>query len=147
MDNISLNPPSILSDASAIYTDLRLTDPSRSSSSRFFSSLKKENGILEKIVTSHKMKALRPVLNELRIFKSEGEIQNMRKAGQASGRAFTEAMREGFTKEKDIHAFLEYRFKVNGCDGPAFVPVVAGGQVKYVLPLLLVMLLPANIYL
>ncbi|OAX82860.1 hypothetical protein ACJ72_02789 [Emergomyces africanus] len=128
MDAIILDPPSILSDASAIYTDLRLTGPSRSWLSRFFSSLKKDNGILEKLVASHKLRTLRPVLNELRIFKSEGEIQNMRKAGQASGRAFTEAMRNIFTKEKDIHAFLEYKFKANGCDGPAFVPVVAGGQ-------------------
>ncbi|KLJ09957.1 xaa-Pro aminopeptidase [Blastomyces silverae] len=128
IDDISISPPSILSDASVIYTDLRFTDPSRSSLSRFFSLLKEKNGVLEKIVASHKMRALRPVLNELRIYKSEGEIQNMRKAGQASGRAFTEAMRKGFTKEKDIHAFLEYQFKMNGCDGPAFVPVVAGGQ-------------------
>ncbi|KAL2366612.1 hypothetical protein RJZ56_000445 [Blastomyces dermatitidis] len=128
IDDVSTSPPSILSDASTIYTDLRLTDPSRSSLSRFFSLLKQKNGVLEKIMASHKMRALRPVLNELRIYKSEGEIQNMRKAGQASGRAFTEAMRNGFTKEKDIHAFLEYQFKMNGCDGPAFVPVVAGGQ-------------------
>ncbi|OJD28084.1 hypothetical protein ACJ73_00511 [Blastomyces percursus] len=128
IDDLSISPPSILSDASVIYTDLRLIDPPRSSLSRFFSSLKEKNGVLEKIVASQKMRALRPVLNELRIYKSEGEIQNMRKAGQASGRAFTEAMRKGFTKEKDIHAFLEYHFKMNGCDGPAFVPVVAGGQ-------------------
>ncbi|PGH14992.1 hypothetical protein AJ79_02672 [Helicocarpus griseus UAMH5409] len=128
MDRISTNPPSILSEASVIYTDLKITDPSRSSLSRFFSSLKKEGGILEKLVASQKVKPLRPVLNELRIFKSEDEIRNMRKAGQASGRAFTEAMRNGFTMEKDVHAFLEYQFKKNGCDGPAFVPVVAGGQ-------------------
>ncbi|PGH09150.1 xaa-Pro aminopeptidase [Blastomyces parvus] len=128
IEDISISPPSILTDASVIYSDLRLTDPSRSSLSRFFSLLKEKHGVLEKIAASHKMRALRPVLNELRIYKSEGEIQNMRKAGQASGRAFTEAMRKGFTKEKDIHAFLEYKFKMNGCDGPAFVPVVAGGQ-------------------
>ncbi|KAK2740500.1 hypothetical protein FQN55_008843 [Onygenales sp. PD_40] len=128
MADISRNPPSILSDASVIYTDLKMTDPSRSSLSRFFSALKGGSGTLEKVVASHRLKPLRPVLNELRIFKSDGEISNMRKAGQASGRAFTESMRKTFTKEKDIHAFLEYQFKANGCDGPAFVPVVAGGQ-------------------
>lgn len=129
MADISRNPPSILSDASVIYTDLKMTDPSRSSLSRFFSALKGGSGTLEKVVASHRLKPLRPVLNELRIFKSDGEIQNMRKAGQASGRAFTESMRKTFSKEKDIHTFLEYQFKANGCDGPAFVPVVAGGQV------------------
>ncbi|KAL1954190.1 hypothetical protein VTO42DRAFT_1546 [Malbranchea cinnamomea] len=52
----------------------------------------------------------------------------MRKAGQASGRAFTAAMSRGFATEKDLYAFLEYQFKTNGCDSSAFVPVVAGGQ-------------------
>ena len=54
----------------------------------------------------------------------------MRMAGQASGRAFTAAMSGEFTKEKDLYAFLEYQFKMNGCDHSAFVPVVAGGQVR-----------------
>ena len=53
----------------------------------------------------------------------------MRKAGQASGRSFTEAMRHVWTKEKDLAAFLEYMFKRRGCDGSAYVPVVAGGKV------------------
>ncbi|ODH48755.1 hypothetical protein GX48_05080 [Paracoccidioides brasiliensis] len=127
MENIRSNPPSILSDASAIFTDLRIPDP-RSSLTHIFSSLKIEKGVLEKMANSQKLKQLRPVLNELRVFKSEAEVQNMRKAGKVSGRAFTDAMRRGFTREKDVHAFLDYQFKVNGCDGPAFVPVVAGGQ-------------------
>lgn len=68
--------------------------------------------------------------------KSDAEIANMRKAGQASGRAFTEAMRQAWTTEKDLNAFLEYTFKRNGCDASAYVPVVAGGrnasQIHYV---------------
>ena len=53
----------------------------------------------------------------------------MRRAGQASGRAFTEAMRQAWAAEKDLTAFLEYKFKRNGCDTSAYVPVVAGGKV------------------
>lgn len=71
----------------------------------------------------------------------------MRMVGQASGRAFTEAMRRQFTKEKDIHAFLEYQFKANGCDGLAFIPVIAGGQVRLFLPVFRLLLLRANDYL
>lgn len=60
----------------------------------------------------------------------------MRHAGRASGRAFTEAMRQSWTTEKDLNAFLEYTFKRNGCDTSAYVPVVAGGknarQIHYV---------------
>lgn len=67
----------------------------------------------------------------MRVFKTEAEVMHLRRLGQASGRAFTDAMRQTFTKEKDLASFLEYQFKVNGCDGSAFVPVVAGGQVRY----------------
>ena len=73
------------------------------------------------------VKPLRPFLNDLRVVKSDAEIQNMRKAGQHSGRAITDAMRQTFAMEKDIDSFLDYWFKQDGCDGPAYVPVVAGG--------------------
>ncbi len=70
----------------------------------------------------------------MRNIKSDAEIANMRKAGQASGRAFTDAMRQAWTKEADLAAYLDYRFRTNGCDGSAYVPVVAGGQVVLSLP-------------
>lgn len=54
----------------------------------------------------------------------------MRKAGRASGRAFTEAMKHSFSSEAELYAFLEYQFRVKGCDKSAFVPVVAGGKVR-----------------
>lgn len=73
------------------------------------------------------LKPLRPFMNELRLIKSEAEIKNMRKAGQHSGRAFTDAMRQTFDTEKDLDSFLDYWFKQDGCEGPAYVPVVAGG--------------------
>lgn len=66
----------------------------------------------------------------MRVFKSEDEVVQLRRVGQASGRAFTESMRQTFSMEKDLTAFLEYNFKRNGCDNSAFVPVVAGGSVS-----------------
>lgn len=69
-----------------------------------------------------------PVMSRLRVVKSAAEVANMRRAGKISGRAITEAMRRGWTKERDLHAFLDYQFVVNGCDGPAYIPVVAGGD-------------------
>ena len=68
-------------------------------------------------------------MNQIRNLKSDAEIANMRKAGQASGRAFTEAMRRIWTKEKDLAAYIDYRFRTNECDGSAYIPVVAGGEV------------------
>jgi intermediate cleaving peptidase 55 len=68
-------------------------------------------------------------MNELRVFKSNAEIANMRRAGQISGRILTEAMKQQWCYEKDLGAFVEYGFKRDGCDGSAYVPVVAGGMV------------------
>lgn len=73
---------------------------------------------------------MKPLLNEMRAFKSENEVVHLRLLGQASGRAFTDSMRKTFETEKELSSFLEYQFKVNGCDGSAFVPVVAGGKVS-----------------
>jgi intermediate cleaving peptidase 55 len=91
---------------------------------------------LKKIVDHRRVKPLKPILNEMRAFKSESEVVQMRRLGQASGRSFTEAMRQTFDREKDLHSFLEYQFKVNGAEGNAFVPVVAGGQVTKPLSIL-----------
>ena len=74
---------------------------------------------------------LRNVVNEVRNLKSDAEISNMRKAGQASGRAYTDAMRQGWMKEKDLAAYLDYQFRMRGCDCSAYIPVVAGGQVRF----------------
>ena len=90
--------------------------------------LKASNGIAKCIKDAAAVKPLRPLMNELRAIKSEAEIVNMRIAGQATGRAFTEAMRSSFEFEKDLRAFLDYRFVMHGCDGTAYVPVVAGGK-------------------
>lgn len=88
---------------------------------------------MAKVLGSSKVKPLKPVINDIRVYKSEAEITNMRRAGQTSGRAFTEAMRQSWTREKDLAAFLDYRFKIQGCDTSAYVPVVAGGQVRLAL--------------
>ncbi|ESZ95625.1 hypothetical protein SBOR_4021 [Sclerotinia borealis F-4128] len=71
---------------------------------------------------------LEPLMNELRAIKSKGEIENMRKAGKISGRSFTNAMRRQWTEEKHLGAFLEYDFKIGGCEKSAYVPVIGGGK-------------------
>lgn len=70
---------------------------------------------------------LKSHVNVLRAVKSPAEIANMRRAGQASGRALTEAMRRPWKYEKELAAFLEYQYQMSGLDGQAYIPVVAGG--------------------
>lgn len=67
-------------------------------------------------------------MNELRVKKSEAEVANMLHAGKASGRAFTKTMRQHFTKEADLQAYLEYQIYREGCEDMAYVPVIAGGK-------------------
>lgn len=90
---------------------------------------------LAKVLESSNITPLKDIINDIRNIKSDAEIANMRKAGQASGRAFTDAMRQAWTKEKDLAAYLDYKFRMNSCDGSAYVPVVAGGQVRLLLGL------------
>ncbi|KAL2012322.1 hypothetical protein VTN00DRAFT_5040 [Thermoascus crustaceus] len=120
--------PPIVTGATEIYTDIKAFDPTRSTLFRYLYGSSSESEAIKKIVDPRKVKPLRPIMNELRIFKSENEVVNLRRAGQATGRAHTESMRHTFTLEKDLSAFLQYQFKVQGCDGSAFVPVVAGGR-------------------
>ncbi|OJZ91099.1 hypothetical protein ASPFODRAFT_180405 [Aspergillus luchuensis CBS 106.47] len=120
--------PKILADATEIYTDIPAFNPGRSSLHRYLYGPTGASEKLKKIVDHRKVKPLRSILNEMRVFKSEDEVVQLRRVGQASGRAFTESMRQTFSKEKDLTAFLEYNFKRNGCDNSAFVPVVAGGS-------------------
>ncbi|KAI5303388.1 hypothetical protein KEM56_007608 [Ascosphaera pollenicola] len=111
------NPPSIVKSAHSVYTDLSLKKLPQPAASKW-----------ERILGPSSLNPLRPLMNELQVLKSNAEIANMRTAGRNSGRAFTEAMKMRFEKERELNTFLEYRFKVNGCDDWAFVPVVAGGK-------------------
>ncbi|THC90970.1 hypothetical protein EYZ11_009578 [Aspergillus tanneri] len=122
--------PQIVSDATEIYTDIPAFNFGRSSLHRYLYGPSGTSEKLKKIVDHQKVKPLRPILNEMRVFKSEDEVVHLRAVGQASGRAFTKSMRQTFTKEKDLTSFLEYNFKVNGCDHSSFVPVVAGGSTQ-----------------
>lgn len=117
--------------ASEVYTDL-ITKPTASVSfTRFLFSSSTESDEAANLLKSSSIKPLKSIMNELRVFKSDAEIANMRKAGQISGRVFTSAMKHQWYYEKDLEAYMEDEFKKGGCDGSAYIPVVAGGMVYY----------------
>ncbi|KAL7770331.1 hypothetical protein CFE70_000264 [Pyrenophora teres f. teres 0-1] len=122
--------PEIVNRVQNIYTDLPQNRVSKNLISRYLAGTEpsRTGGIYSVFRdSSASIKSLRPLVNELRLIKSDAEIKNMRHAGQHSGRAITDAMRQTFTTEKDLDSFLDYWFKQDLCDGPAYVPVVAGG--------------------
>ncbi|MCJ1354188.1 MAG: hypothetical protein MMC33_004175 [Icmadophila ericetorum] len=128
INNLSSLLSPIVSAASKVYTDIPLKPTSPSVFSRFFSNPSSRSEGFAKVLESATVEPLKPIINDVRVFKSDAEISNLRKAGQISGRAYNEAMRQSWTREKDLCAFLEYKFKVGGCESSAYVPVVAGGE-------------------
>ena len=114
-----------------MYTDFPFEAKTKSFFSRFLQDRSPNAERLSKVLQSTAVLPLKGIINEIRNVKSDAEIANMRKAGQASGRAFTDAMRQAWTKEKDLAAYMEYKFRTNTCDGSAYIPVVAGGQVRF----------------
>ncbi|EPS42038.1 hypothetical protein H072_4047 [Dactylellina haptotyla CBS 200.50] len=114
---------SIMKRASAVYTDV---------SSKSDSLKPTLSGMLNKIKGATKLfdrvQSLKPKMHMLRSFKSFAEITNMRSAGRISGRAFNETMERRWKSEADLWAFLEYQFRMGGCEKSAYVPVVGGGD-------------------
>jgi Xaa-Pro aminopeptidase len=70
-----------------------------------------------------------PLLDQLRGCKSRQEIELMRIAGKLSAQAVTEAIRCTVPGcwEYQLASVAEYVFRVNGADGGAYRPIVAGG--------------------
>ena len=129
IENIGDILPRIVTGATEVYSDIPTLDNARSSLHKYLYGPTGASEKLKKFVDHRKVKPLRSIMNEMRAFKSENEVVHMRMLGQAAGRSFTDSMRQTFDREKALTSYLEYQFKVNGCDGSAFVPVVAGGQV------------------
>lgn len=119
-----------MSSASEVYTDLHGDSNTKSIFSKFIYDQSSKTGGLAKVLESGKTHPLKNMINDVRSFKSSAEIANMRMVGQASGRAYTEAMRQVWTREKDLAAYLDYKFTTQGCDCSAYIPVVAGGKVS-----------------
>ncbi|KAI2628617.1 aminopeptidase-like protein [Hypoxylon sp. NC1633] len=111
--------PEALSGVNKIFTDAELT---RGGTSTKFGNL------VRSAAPNATTSPLKPHINDLRAIKSPAEIANMRRAGQASGRALTEAMRRPWESEKELAAFLEYQYQISSLDGQAYIPVVAGGR-------------------
>ncbi|KAG0651779.1 Intermediate cleaving peptidase of 55 kDa [Hyphodiscus hymeniophilus] len=124
INNLHKLLPPLISAASEVYTDIAKC----SGFGLFFRDQDAPPNDFQKMIKDSKVKALKPLMHEIRVIKSEAEITNMRMAGKISGRAFTDAMRRQWTKEKDLGAFLDYEFKTGGCEATAYIPVIAGGR-------------------
>jgi Xaa-Pro aminopeptidase len=77
--------------------------------------------------------SLEPVtgwIEELRMIKSSGELERIRRSVETNSRAFEHVLkrvRAGIT-EQDLAADLDYRMRRLGAEKPAFETIVAGGE-------------------
>ena len=110
-----------------MYTDIG-SYPRKNAVSRFFAGKSTKIDGFAKLLQNSTVRPLRPFMNELRVTKSEAELNNMRRAGHISGAVITEAMKNSYKTEKQLWADLAYGFKTQGLDGEAYVPVVGGGK-------------------
>lgn len=73
---------------------------------------------------------LTTVLNEMRLIKSEAEIEVMQQVGEISAKAHTVAMQQckHLDNEYQIHATLMHQFMLHGCSTSAYDSIVGGGE-------------------
>lgn len=127
INNIASVLPDILQSAKQVYTDVGY-GPRKNAFQRFMEGGDTKVDGLAKLLQNTNVKPLRQLMNELRVTKTDAELDCMRRAGAISGAVFTEAMRNTHRTEKQLWADLTYGFKSQGLDNEAYVPVIAGGQ-------------------
>ncbi len=126
IENISSTLAPIIHGAREVHTDIG-SFGRKSAISRFFASASPKQDGFGKLLQNSNVKPLRPLMNEIRLTKSEAELDCMRKAGSISGAIITEAMSRSYRTEKQLWADLAYGFQTQGLDGEAYVPVIGGG--------------------
>lgn len=121
----------LLKDAETIYMD---TFPAKTSNRlpSFFKSHGQnvvKNSLVElfKKAGRKEYKSAVALVEKSRLVKSEAEIDNLRIAAELSSAAYNKAYATGFRTEGQLQAFLDYEFRMAGCEESAYLPVVAGG--------------------
>ena len=78
---------------------------------------------------------VKPLLAQLRVVKDQGEIELIRHATNASIAAHMAALQmiKPGLNEHDVSAVMQYQYLKNGCERPAYAPIVGAGPNSTVL--------------
>jgi Xaa-Pro aminopeptidase len=81
------------------------------------------------ITAPQKIFNLEQIIDEMRLIKSEWELNMMRHAAKISANAHKKAMQQcqGLGYEYQLEAILSHEFIANGCRTPAYDPIVGAG--------------------
>lgn len=89
-----------------------------------------EASINTECLLPHQLQDWRPIVHELRLFKSPKELEQLSKAGEISAKGHIEAMKQcqPDLSESDLEAELLYTFAKLGAKNPAYNPIVGSGN-------------------
>lgn len=83
--------------------------------------------VTEHFPTSTQVRSANEMVEAMRMVKTEAEIDCLRTAAEMSSAAFNSAYGIPFRTEHHLHAYLDYHFRIQGCETPGYLAVVAGG--------------------
>jgi Xaa-Pro aminopeptidase len=127
IDELDAQMARILADCPALYYALGRGTPFDERVARWLNVVRAQgrSGVTAPSI-AHDLPGL---LDEMRLFKDDGEVELMLRAGTISGQAHARAMRatRPGMYEYEIEAELLYEFRRNGAQFPAYTPIVAAG--------------------
>jgi Xaa-Pro aminopeptidase len=127
IDELDAQMARILADCPALYSALGRGTPLDERVARWLGAVRAQgrSGVTAP-PSAHDLFGL---LDEMRLFKDDGEVELMLRAATISGQAHARAMRatRPGMYEYEIEAELLYEFRRNGAQFPAYTPIVAAG--------------------
>lgn len=127
LESLATHLPELLTGKTAVYFAMGRYP---SLEKMLFKALKHVKGLVRRgIKVPESLCDLEPLLSEMRLFKSEAELNLMRQGSAISVDAHKRAMRACGKAENEyqLEAELLYAFSHNGCRAVAYDPIVASG--------------------
>lgn len=128
IDNLAEQLPHFLTDRSAVFYAIGFDADLHDMIINSLQILK--NQARRGIKSPESLNDIEPLISEMRLFKSDAEIDLMRRANEISIAAHKRAMRacQQLDNEFQLEAELLYEFYRQGCRSVAYDPIVGGGE-------------------
>lgn len=128
IENFAEELPNLLASKTAVYFPLGKHEKYEDLVLQTLQFLK--NGVRKGIKCPAMLGDLEPIINEMRLFKSEAEIQLMRQAAQISIKGHKKALQKcrEFTNERQLEAELLYSFIQEGARNTAYDCIIGCGE-------------------
>lgn len=128
VNSIKEKLPELLAGSSAVYYALGRNPSLEKLITRALKTVKSQ--VRRGVKAPESLCDLEPVLSEMRLFKSEAELDLMRRAASISVDAHKRAMQacKSLEHEYQLEAELIHEFSRHGCRSVAYDPIVGGGE-------------------